>query len=108
MNRIKALREAKSWRQSDLADVLNTAPQTVGRYENEDRGLDVATIHKLCDIFGCTADYLLCRSALPSPELTPEEIALLQAFRRADDRARTVVHAALEPFWEVEDAGKAI
>ena len=47
--------------------------------------------------------------AIPcSRSLTPEEIALLQAFRRADDRARTVVHAALEPFWEVEDAGKAI
>lgn len=108
MNRIKTLRETNSWRQKDLAAILNTSPQTVGHYKNDDRDIDSATICRLCDIFGCTADYLLCRSELPSPELTPEEIALLQAFRRADDRARTVVHAALEPFWEVEDAGKAI
>lgn len=108
MNRIRELRLKNGWRQADLAERLNTKQQTVGHYETGYRDLDSATICRLCDIFGCTADYLLCRSELPSPELTPEEIALLQAFRRADDRARTVVHAALEPFWEVEDAGKAI
>ena len=108
MNRIRALREGKSWRQSDLAALLNTAPQTVGRYENGDRDIDSATICRLCEIFGCTADYLLCRSELPSPELSPEEAALLLAFRRADDRARDMVLLALAPFREEEAAGRAI
>lgn len=108
MNRLKELREAKNLTQAALGKILVCSDATVARYESGRRGIDSSMICRLCDIFGCTADYLLCRSELPSPELTPEEIALLKAFRRADDRARTVVHAALEPFWEVEDAGKAI
>lgn len=108
MNRIKALREGRNWRQKDLAALINTSPQTVGHYENGDRDIDSATICRLCEIFGCTADYLLCRSELPSPELSPEEAALLLAFRRADDRARDMVLLALAPFREEESAGRAI
>ena len=98
MNRIKELRTSNGWRQQDLAARLNTNQQTVGRYETGTRGLDVETIHKLCDIFGCTADYLLGRSAMPSPDLSEEEMELVLAFRRGDDRAREMVRLALAPF----------
>lgn len=98
MNRLKELRLSKDWRQADLAAVLNTKPQTVSRYEKGDRDIDSATICKLCEIFGCTADYLLCRSPLPTGDLTEEEQTLLLAFRRADDHTRKIVRTALEPF----------
>lgn len=100
MNRIRTLREDRNWRQADLAKRLNTAPQTVGHYENENRRLDSETVCRLCDIFGCTADYLLCRSQLATPELSEEEEALLQAFRRADEDRREIVRTALAPFRE--------
>ena len=51
MNRIKELRKQNNWLQSDLAVRLNTKAQTVSRYELGDRGLDVETIGKLCEIF---------------------------------------------------------
>lgn len=89
---------SNGWRQQDLAARLSTNQQTVGRYETGTRGLDVETILKLCDIFDVTADYLLGRSALPSPELNEEEIELVLAFRRGDDRARELVRLALAPF----------
>jgi transcriptional regulator with XRE-family HTH domain len=98
MNRIRELRLQNGWRQQDLAARLNTNQQTVGRYETGTRGLDVETILKLCEIFGCSADYLLGRSALPSPELSEEETELMLAFRRADDRSREMVRLALAPF----------
>ena len=98
MNRIKELRMSNGWRQQDLAARLNTNQQTVGRYETGTRGLDVETILKLCEIFGCSADYLLGRSALPSPDLSEEELELVLAFRRADDRSREMVRLALAPF----------
>lgn len=108
MNRLRELRQAHEWKQSDLAAMLSTSVQSVSRYENEDRGLDVGLVHKLCDIFGCSADYLLCRTDLPSAELTEEESALIAAFRRCDERARDMVKLALEPFREEGSEGKAI
>lgn len=84
--------------QSDLGAILNCAAITISRYETEQRDIDSATICRLCDIFGCTADYLLGRSELPTPELSEKEARLLQAYRRADGRARDMVDLALAPF----------
>lgn len=100
MNRIRELRTARGWRQSDLAKKLNTTPQSVARYETEERGLDVDTILALCDIFGCTADYLLGRSLLPTSDLTEEEAALLLAWRAAEPHIKDGIRALLRPYWE--------
>lgn len=98
MNKIRELRTQRGWRQEDLAARLGVGRQAVGNYETGERGIDAETICRLCDIFGCTADYLLCRSETPTPELTPEEESLLMAWRRCDDRARDMVLVALAPF----------
>lgn len=98
MNRIKELRIKRGMTQKELANVLNCAPTAVSKYELEQLGIDSEKINVLCDIFGCTADYLLCRSETPTPELTPEEESLLMAWRRCDDRARDMVVVALAPF----------
>lgn len=100
MNRIKALRQDRNMRQADLAILLNTKPQTVSRYEKGERGLDIETVFRLCDIFGCTADYLLGRSVQPTAALSEDEAQLLAAYRRSDDRARDMIRVALDPFWE--------
>lgn len=100
MNRIKELRLRNGWRQEDLAQKLNTKRQTVARYETEVRGLDVETVLKLCEIFDCTADYLLGRTATGGLKLTFEEEILILALRRADERARSIIDVALEPFRE--------
>ena len=81
MNRIEELRKARGWRQSDLADILHAKPQTVSRYERGDRGLDVPTIHALCDLFGVSADYLLGRSELPGERLSEDEQWLVRRWR---------------------------
>ena len=103
MNRIKELRQARGWNQDRLAAELNTRKNTVSRYETETHGLDVETIHKLCDIFGVTADYLLGRSEVPTPELSDEEARLLTAFRAADDDTRDLVRLALRRFSAAEE-----
>ena len=98
MNRIKDLRLERNMKQSDLADLLNCTAMTVSRYERGEADPDVATICKLCDIFGCTADFLLCRAALAAPDLTPEEETLLLSWRAADAHARAIVDLTLSPF----------
>lgn len=98
MNRIRELRLKKGWKQEELATMMNTTRQAIGHYETGERGIDAETICKLCDVFGCTADYLLCRSARPAPELTPAEEGLLLAYAAATPEIRTIVDAALAPY----------
>ena len=105
MNRIKDLRVSIGLSQRDLGLSLNCTDVTVSRYETGQRDIDSETICKLCEIFGCSADYLLGRSALPTPELSEEEARLLQAYRRGDDRARDMVRLALAPF--AQEAGSS-
>ena len=108
MNRIRKLREEKGWKQEELAARMNTTYQTIGRYERGERGIDADTICHLCDIFDCTADYLLCRSGISTPSLTPEEESLVAAWRRCDDRARDIVLVALAPFAPGQSQGAAV
>lgn len=105
MNRLKQLRAAQGLSQAKLGEMLNCTDVTVSRYETGQRDIDSATICKLCEIFGCTADYLLGRSLIPTPDITEEEARLLQAFRRCDDRARDMVKLALSPF--LQEAGSS-
>lgn len=108
MNRIKELRVEKRWSQARLGQELKCTGITISRYETGQRDIDSATICRLCNIFGCSADYLLGRSTLPTSELTPEEEGLLLAFRRSDERARDLVVVALAPFAPTESGESAI
>ena len=98
MNKIRELRQKAGMKQADLAAILSCAPTLISKYELEQLDLGSATICRLCEIFGCTADYLLGRSELPTPEISAAEARLLQAYRRADGRARDMVDLALAPF----------
>lgn len=98
MNRIKELRIANNMTQEKLGKILNRAKTAISKYELEQLGLDVELINQLCDIFNCTADYLLCRSDSPSAKISEDEAALLRAYRAADDHTKAVVRLALEPF----------
>lgn len=108
MNRIRDLRASKGWTQADLAARINTKRQTIGHYETGFRGLDVPTICALCDVFGCSADYLLGRSDLPSSDLDPEEVELLLAWRAADDHDRAIVATTLARYKEESSSSAAV
>ena len=103
MNRIRELRRARGWQQADLAQKIAVTRQAVGRYETGERAPDLDTIDQLCTIFGVTADYLLGRSDVPVAQISAEEWRLLAAWRQADDRARTMVELALEPWTEKKE-----
>ena len=98
MNRIKDLRIEKRLYQKDLAKLLKCTSVTVSRYETGERDPDIETICRLCDIFGCTADYLLGRSSRPNPVLSPEEEQLLAAWAEASPRDKGLIDAILAPY----------
>lgn len=98
VNRIRDLRLAQGMSQADLAEKLNCARTAVSKYENGLLDIGSPTICRLCDIFDCTADYLLGRSSRPDPELSPEEEQLLAAWAAAPDEIRAIVATALGPY----------
>lgn len=98
MNKLKQLRTEKGWQQKQLAAMLHVNANTISRYESEQLGLDAKTINQICDIFDCTADYLLCRSDSRTTAISNEDEALLRSFRAADEHTRSLVRLALEPF----------
>ena len=101
VNRIREMRQAKGMKQSDLARLLAIAPTAVSKYELGQLDISSATICALCDIFGCTADYLLGRSILPAADLTEDEAALLLAWRAAPENIQAGIRALLAPSSEV-------
>ncbi len=107
MNNIRELRESKGWTQSRLGKELNCTAMTISRYESGAHEVGSETVVKLCDIFDCSADYLLGRSSTGGIKLMPEEENIIMALRRADDRAIEMVNVALAPFKQEESSSKA-
>ena len=68
MNRIKELRIKKGITQDELGAMLGVKKAAVSKYENERVSIPSAVLARLMDIFGVSADHILCRdgsSALP-------------------------------------------
>lgn len=103
-NRIKELRAQKNMTQKDLALILNCAPTAVSKYELEQLGIDSEKINVLCDIFGCTADYLLCRSDNPKPAVSEADADLLYAYHHANKEIRGIVDHTLAPYRKEDTA----
>lgn len=57
--RIKEERQLKGLSQKQLAEMISTTQSTIGKYEREELQPNIDIITKLCEIFECSADYLL-------------------------------------------------
>ena len=95
MNRIRELRQARGWTQAQLGARVGMVKTTISGYEKGDHQIDPAMIFKLCDLFGCTADYLLGRSEVLSPAMSDADAQLLAAYHAASLRDRALVDQIL-------------
>ena len=98
MNRIRDLRTSSGMSQAQLGAKIGCVGQTISKFENETRQLDPPTICALCDIFGCTADYLLGRSDAQLPAVTAEQAAVLRAYDSLPLEIRKAVDGLLAPY----------
>ena len=98
MNRIRDLRESKGWTQLQLGKRIGAAKSTVSEYESEKHQLDPVLINKLCDLFGCTSDYLLGRSFSPAPVISDADAELLQIYHALPLEIRRAVDGLLAPY----------
>lgn len=102
MNRIKELRLSYGWTQPQLGKRIGAARSTISMYEAELRQLDAPTIHALCDLFGCTSDYLLCRSDVSRPMFSDEDARILAAYHAASLRDRGLIDQILAAYMPTE------
>lgn len=80
--KLKQAREAVGLTQAQVAAFLGTAREQVSYYETGAREVDLGTVLKLADLYGCTPAYFLEPS---SPEPGPGPLAFRAAGIRDED-----------------------
>lgn len=80
-NRLRALRNDRSWTQADLASKINVSPKTIGAWERGTREPPIETITKLSDIFDVSADYLLGKTTQKNTISTTETDDILTMYK---------------------------
>ncbi|MCH5193264.1 MAG: helix-turn-helix transcriptional regulator [Oscillospiraceae bacterium] len=86
--KLKELRSIKGVTQEQIAEKLYCTFQTYSKYENGHRNPPLETLVQLADYFDVTTDYILGRENISAQALTEYEKELIEAARKADDRAR--------------------
>ena len=104
MNRIKELRTASNMSQEALGKMMNCSFMTISRYERGEHEIDSDTICRLCEIFHCTADFLLCRSDAKQALMTDKQAAMLDAFEKASPRDQKIIKEILAAYEEKRES----
>ena len=87
--KLKELRLQKGFTQRQIADYIGCLPSVYSRYENGDREPSIEVLIMLSRFLGVSIDCLVENEvADTSNELSAYEVALINAAREADDRAR--------------------
>ena len=85
MNRIKFLRNELNMTQQDLADKLNSSKSIIGLYESETRKPSMEILVRLSEIFGCSIDYILCKTDIRNSVINVARIPVLGTVKAGYD-----------------------
>lgn len=61
-DRIKRLREENGYSQTQVADYLGIDQSNLSKIERGERKFKLGLLKKLCLLYNCSQDYILCRS----------------------------------------------
>ena len=84
------LRRARGVSQRQVAADLGISQALLSHYENGAREPGLAFVCRVCDYYGVSADYLLCRSESPAalaPETARDFLKSLRALAERGERA---------------------
>lgn len=95
--------ESGTLTQKDAAEMLNVKLSTYKKWEQGQGKLNGEILCMLADAYGCSVDYLLCRTKSPrfvevrtGPSLSAEESRMLSVYRAADERGKGNIDNAVE------------
>lgn len=95
-NRLRELRKAAELTQIELADRTGVSQPTISQLENGVLSMDIAWMRSFARVLGCTPADLLDEQDNPD-RLDPEERALLDHYRTADELQREMVQRVAAP-----------
>ena len=107
MNRVKQLRKLRKMTQQEVAEYIGYANTAISMYECGRRGLDENLVYKFCQLFGCSADYLLGLSDIVEPVISREDERLIKAYRAASEKERKIVDFVLKEY-SMEETESAV
>jgi transcriptional regulator with XRE-family HTH domain len=88
---LAGLRRTRGMSQRQVAADLGISQALLSHYENGAREPGLAFVCRVCDYYGVSADYLLCRSESPS-SLAPEKAgAFLKQLRALTDEGERML-----------------
>ena len=87
---LSALRRERNISQRSAAAELHISQALLSHYENGAREPGLSFVCRVCDYYGVSADYLLCRSDKPneSKSMAAAAIAFLNDISTISDKAR--------------------
>ena len=94
MNRIRELRKCRRISQSELGKAIGLNHSTIAKYELGNRSVNIDTIRKMCDYFGCSMDYLMGQ---PERAKSDDE-GIIIAYRALNDRDRKIVDMIFQDY----------
>lgn len=88
LSNLAMLRKKHKLSQKELAKKFNVNQNTVSRWENGDRQIDLETLKSLSVFFGVSVDFLLGKdgSASSVPDLPQDANELLALYGKMDDK----------------------
>ncbi len=102
---LKKLRTEKGVSQQQLASVIGISQQSINKYENHNIEPDIFTLCALADYFDTSIDYLVGRAETNEPilssRLEPEEIGLINGFKKLEDKEKLCVKTLIKTFNEL-------
>lgn len=107
MTRLRELMEESGKFQRDVAAELGYPRTTFNNYICDSRELDHDGIRKVCDYFGCTADYLLGMSSFRLPAVTEKQARFLDAYDALPPAIREAVDGLMAPYMVTAEKKKA-
>lgn len=113
MNRIRELRIEKQITQVRLSIELEVSQEAVSAYEVGKHYPSVKSLLKLREIFNVSIDYILGVSDQRCPtvhkdDLTPDELDIVQTYRRLDNAGRERLNAYLRGYFDAKNTRKPL
>ena len=94
--KLKEIRVSNKLKVQEVSDYLCCLPSVYSRYENEKREPSLDILLKLSKLYNVPVDYLIGNDEVLDTSITQNEVEIIKAMRRADERARKDALALLE------------
>ncbi len=99
-SRLQEMRKRAGWKNADdFARHIGMAPKTYRNYEQGVRRLALDVASDICNALDCSLDDLIDKNEFSrSPELSEDEMEMLECYRALPDRAKRAVLVGLRDF----------